>query len=124
MKTLLEWLFWTCSVGGVLFICTATVCWGPKVSPNQTVTVVKKWDGLRTSITRRQKNFIVINVPWVRTHDLYGWKMEGKETKRIEVTDKAFKSVQIGDTYTVEQIEDMRGRSLMGSAWDFWKKPR
>ena len=52
------------------------------------------------------------------------WSWEVSDVARLELAPDGFDAVEIGDVLSYDELVQLRGRSLIGRAWDFAKSNR
>lgn len=52
------------------------------------------------------------------------WEIENNKVLHFEISPQNVSEVQEGDVLTYEQLEQLKGRSILGRTWDLLKTPR
>lgn len=103
-------------------VSTVVACNSKKVELDQYVVIsVYETQGF---ITDRDKTKLVLEHRRDRVFFDGLWSFEDNKRFSVEILSDALEEVKPGDVLTSAQLDELKGRSILGRAWDFLKKPR
>jgi len=75
-------------------------------------------------ITGRTRNHVGFEIDGTWTSLTGLLSFEVTRDVSLEMPERSWEQIEIGRSYSWEELNEMRGRSLAGRAWDLIKKPR